>query len=225
MAAAGFQPAVGDYRIFHQRVHLVTRSPFQQPNETCRKPSFYAKGKNHVRESWSGVFAATLCPFREDQSIDEEGLRAYSRYLAGVEGMRGLVCNGHTGEVMGLRARERAEVTGIMADEVGHQVKIISGVCCDGSFEAIDHALEAKEAGADAILLMPPHHWLRFGRTPETAVGYFQDVAEGARIPIIVHQYPDWTKASYSLKELTEIACRPRWWRSRWAAATFAAGA
>ncbi|HRW11161.1 MAG TPA: dihydrodipicolinate synthase family protein, partial [Caldilineaceae bacterium] len=159
---------------------------------------------------WSGVFAATLCPFREDYSIDEEGLRAYSRYLAGVAGMRGLVCNGHTGEIMGLRAHERAEVTRIMAEEVGDQVKIVSGVCCDGSFEAIDHAIAAKEAGADAILLMPPHHWLRFGRTPETAVGYFQDVAEGADMPIVLHQYPDWTKASYSMKELTEIAKIPQ---------------
>jgi 4-hydroxy-tetrahydrodipicolinate synthase len=159
---------------------------------------------------WSGVFAATLCPFHEDYSIDEAGLRAYASYLAGVDGMRGLVCNGHTGEVMGLRAAERAEVTRIIADEVGDQVKVISGVCCEGSFEAIDHALMAKEAGADAILLMPPHHWLRFGRTADTAVGYFEDVARGADIPIIVHQYPNWTKASYSLKELSAIARIPQ---------------
>ena len=40
-----------------------------------------------------------------------------------------------------------------MADEVGDQVKIVSGICCEGSFEAIEHAKAAKEAGADAILL------------------------------------------------------------------------
>ena len=159
---------------------------------------------------WSGVFPATLCPFRDDYSIDEEGLRAYVRYLASVDGIKGLVCNGHTGEVMGLRTKERAEVTRIIADEVGDQVKVISGICCEGSFEAIDHALAAKEAGADAILLMPPHHWLRFGRTPDTAIAYFEDVAKGADIPIIVHQYPNWTKASYSLKELTAIAKIPQ---------------
>ena len=51
---------------------------------------------------WDGVLAATLCPFRHDYSIDEEGLRAYSRYLASVPGMKALVCNGHTGEVMGV---------------------------------------------------------------------------------------------------------------------------
>lgn len=158
---------------------------------------------------WSGVLAATLCPFTEDNQIDEAGLRAYSRYLASVDGIRGLVCNGHTGEVMGLRVDERAEVTRIMADEVGDQVKVISGVCADGSYEAIDNAIAAKEAGADAILLMPCHHWLRFGRTPETAIGYFEDVANGADIPIIVHQYPDWTKATYTYEELRAIAKLP----------------
>ena len=56
---------------------------------------------------------------------------------------------------------------------------------------------------------MPAHHWLRFGRTPETAVGYFQDVAEGADIPIIVHQYPAWTKAGYSLEEMLEMVKIP----------------
>ena len=162
------------------------------------------------KNPWSGVFAATLCPFSDDLSIDEAGLRAYSRYLASVDGMRGLVCNGHTGEVMGLRAYERAEVTRIMADEVGDRVKIVSGICCEGSFEAIDHALAAKEAGADAILLMPAHHWLRFGRTPATAVGYFQDVAEGADIPIIVHQYPNWTKATYTLDEMLALTQIPQ---------------
>jgi 4-hydroxy-tetrahydrodipicolinate synthase len=159
---------------------------------------------------WSGVFAATLCPFGEDFSVDERGLRAYARDLASVDGMKGLVCNGHTGEVMGLRAAERAQVTGIFADEVGRKVRIISGICTEGSFEAIDHTLAAKEAGADAILLMPPHHWLRFGRDFRTAVGFFEDVAQGADLPIIVHQYPAWTKASYSLDEMLALARIPQ---------------
>jgi len=159
---------------------------------------------------WSGVFAATLCPFKEDYSIDEGGLRAYARYLASVDDIKGLVCNGHTGEVMGLRTAERLRVTRIFADEVGEKVKVVSGVCAEGSFEAIDHALAAKEAGADAILLMPPHHWLRFGRSSQAAVGFFEDVAEGAEVSIIVHQYPAWTKACYSLGEMIAMARIPQ---------------
>ena len=158
---------------------------------------------------WTGVLPATLCPFHEDYSIDEEGLRAYVRYLASVPGITGLVCNGHTGEVMSLRARERARVTEIIANEVGNKVKVVSGVCAEGSDDAIDQALAAKDAGAHAILLMPPHHWLRFGRTSQTAIGFFEDVAQGADIDIIVHQYPAWTKACYSLGEMLEMVKIP----------------
>ena len=154
---------------------------------------------------WTGILPATLCPFNDDDSIDEIGLRDYVQYLASVDGITGLVCNGHTGEVMSLRNHERARVTEIIADEVGHKVKVVSGVCAEGSDEAIAQALAAKDVGADAILLMPPHHWLRFGRTSETAVGFFQDVAAGADINIIVHQYPAWTKAGYSLAEMLEM--------------------
>ena len=159
---------------------------------------------------WAGVFPATLCPFHEDESIDEKGLRAYMRELAAVDGVKGLVCNGHTGEITSLRPSERARVTAIVAEEAKGKVKTVSGVSAEGSLEAIDYAIAAKEADGDAILLMPPHHWLRFGRTSETAIGFFQDVAEGADIPIIVHQYPAWTKASYSLTEMLELVKIPQ---------------
>ena len=154
---------------------------------------------------WSGVFAATLCPFEPHfYDIDAEGLQAYTRYLASVPNLKGLVCNGHTGEVMGLRPEERAEVVRLMK-EVAGDCKVISGICCEGSFEAIDHTEAAREAGADAILLMPAHHWLRFGRTSTTAVGYFEDVAVATGVPIIVHQYPQWTKATYTLEEMLAL--------------------
>lgn len=161
---------------------------------------------------WTGVFPATLCPFHEDESIDEDGLRSYIFEIARVEGIKGITCNGHTGEIMSLRPDERARVTAVVREAVdaansesGRAVKVISGVSAEGSLEGIEHALAAKEAGADGILLMPPHHWLRFGRKSDTAVGFFQDVAEGADISIVVHQYPAWTKAGYSLSEMLEM--------------------
>jgi 4-hydroxy-tetrahydrodipicolinate synthase len=160
-----------------------------------------------------GVFAATLCPFHKDESLDEEGLRAYIRELASVPGLKGLVPNGHTGEIMSLRENERAKVTRIVAEEVkksGRTMKVISGVCGEGSLSATDHAIAAKEAGADGILLMPPHHWLRFGRASAEAVGFIADVAEGADIDIVIHQYPAWTKAGYTLKEMLEMVKIPR---------------
>jgi len=163
--------------------------------------------KNWRNLEWSGVYPATLCPFHSDESIDEEGLTTYIKELASVEGVRGLTCNGHTGEIMSLRPHERDQVTSIVAKAVrqgSRQVKVISGVSAEGSLEAIDHARSAKAAGADAILLMPPHHWLRFGRSSATAVAFVRDVAE-AGVPIALHQYPAWTKAGYTLNEMLEI--------------------
>jgi len=168
---------------------------------------------NYKEHPWMGVFPATLCAFRDDESIDEEGLRTYIRQLCAVDGLKGLVCNGHTGEIMSLRPDERVEVTQIVVDEVrksGRGLKVISGVAAEGSLEAIDHARAAGEAGADAILLMPPHYWLRFGRSGKTAVGFFEDVASDGGIDIIVHQYPAWTKAGYTLDEMREIVKLPQ---------------
>jgi len=165
---------------------------------------------------WSGVYPATLCPFHDDESVDQEGLRSYIRELANVPGIEGVVCNGHTGEIMSLRPDERVLVMRIVAEAVreanaasGRKVRAITGVSAEGSIEAIDHAIAAREAGADAILLMPPHHWLRFGRSNSTAVGFIDDVAQGSGVPIIVHQYPAWTKAGYSLQEMLEMVKVP----------------
>jgi 4-hydroxy-tetrahydrodipicolinate synthase len=162
---------------------------------------------------WMGVFPATLCAFHEDESIDEDGLRAYFAWLCKVPGLKGLVCNGHTGEIMALRPEERNRVTNLLADEVrrsGRDLKVISGIAAEGSLVAVEHAEAAREAGADAILLMPPHYQLRFGRPSSTAVGFIKDVAEGAAIDVIVHQYPSWTKVGYTLAEMLEMVPLPR---------------
>ncbi len=162
---------------------------------------------------WMGVFAATLCAFDNNEVIDESGLREYFARLCMVEDMKGLVCNGHTGEIMTLREKERARVTKLLSEEVkksGKNIKVVSGVSGEGSLTAIDHALAVREAGADAILLMPPHYQLRFGRSSETAVNFIHDVAEGADIDIIIHQYPSWTKVGYTLDEMLEMVKHPR---------------
>lgn len=162
---------------------------------------------------WMGVFPATLCPFLADESIDEPGLRAYFAQLCTVPGLKGLVCNGHTGEIMALSPDERTRVTQILAEEVkksGRPLKVITGIAAEGSLVAIEHAKAAKRVGADAILLMPPHYQLRFGRPSDTAVGFIQDVAEGADIDIVIHQYPSWTKVGYTLAEMMEMIKIPR---------------
>ena len=91
---------------------------------------------------WAGVFPATLCSFHDDESVDEDGLRTYIRELALVDGIKGVTCNGHTGEIMSLRPAERAQVTRVVREAVdeanavtGRAVKVISGVSAEGSLD------------------------------------------------------------------------------------------
>jgi 4-hydroxy-tetrahydrodipicolinate synthase len=148
-------------------------------------------------------------PYREDLSIDEAELRRLARWLASHNGIGGLVTNGHTGEVFALSAPERAEVTRIVASEVGRSIPVVSGICCESITEAVEHAHMAKDAGASGLLVMPPHYWLRFGMQPRHVLQHFTAIGEAVDINLIVHIYPAWTKASYSSQLLAELAQLP----------------
>jgi 4-hydroxy-tetrahydrodipicolinate synthase len=157
-------------------------------------------------EAFRGVLPAMQVPFKPDYSLDEAELRRYTAWLAGFEGIGGLVTNGHTGEVFALSAQERAEVTRIVADAVQDKIPVVSGVNCENIPEAVEHAGMAKEAGAKGLLVMPPHIWLRFGMRSGHVVKYFAAIGEAVNINLVVHIYPAWTKASYSSALLAELA-------------------
>jgi 4-hydroxy-tetrahydrodipicolinate synthase len=159
--------------------------------------------------NFHGLIPAMAVPFRRDHSIDAEQLASFARWLAQQPGVVGMMTNGHTGEVFSLTARERAEVTRIVADAVKGQCGIVSSVVCEGIRDAIEQAIWAREAGAGALDIMPPHHWLRFGFRRSHVIDYFTAVGEASGLPLIVHVYPAWTKASFSSELLAELAALP----------------
>jgi 4-hydroxy-tetrahydrodipicolinate synthase len=135
-------------------------------------------------QSYHGVLPAMQVPFKPDYTIDEPELRRFAAWLAGTRGITGLVTNGHTGEVFALNAGERAEVTRIVADEVKGRVPVVSGICVESIGEACEHALLAKKAGASALLVMPPHQWLRFGMKPEHVVEHFTEIGKASGLDL-----------------------------------------
>jgi 4-hydroxy-tetrahydrodipicolinate synthase len=159
---------------------------------------------------YKGIFPALQCPFNPDLSIDEPEMRKFAGWLTSIKGVGGLVTNGHTGEVFALTAKQRAQATRLAAEAAAGKVPVISGICCEGITEAVEHAQMAREAGASGLLLMPPHGWLRFGmQQPDNVVDFFKAVGEGSGLDIIVHIYPAWTRASYSFQTLAALAKLP----------------
>ncbi|WP_368930694.1 dihydrodipicolinate synthase family protein [Achromobacter xylosoxidans] len=160
--------------------------------------------------NYRGIIPAIACPFTADRQIDEPALRRLASWLAGHDGVVAVMTNGHTGEVFSLTPAERAQVTGIVADELRGRLPVISSIVCEGIAEAAEHARAARAAGAAALDVMPPHHWLRFGFTSGHALEYFQAIHEAAPdLDLVCHVYPAWTRASYSSRLLADLARLP----------------
>lgn len=157
------------------------------------------------KNNWNTVFPAISIPLHDDYSINEPELRSYVEWLVSIEGIDGLLTNGHTGEVGSLSRAERKRVTEIVVDQVGDRVLVVSGVNSENTYEAIDHANDAKEVGADGIMLMPPHGWLRFGMKLEGAIKFYADVAKETGMDMIVHLYPATTKANIPAETLVKM--------------------
>lgn len=159
--------------------------------------------------AFHGVIPAMAIPFRDDYKIDEEGLARFARWLAGCRGVTALMTNGHTGEVGSLLPEERAEVTRIVADAVKPRVRVVSAVCAEGTFEAVEHARAAGHAGADTIDVMPCHMWLRFGVKEDAVYEYVKAIGAESGLDLIVHVYPANTKVAYSTRLMVRLANLP----------------
>jgi 4-hydroxy-tetrahydrodipicolinate synthase len=102
-----------------------------------------------------GVFPAIVTPFNEDEQLDEDGLRAITRYVVD-NGVHAIMTTGGTGEFPLLQREERNRVTQIVVEAANGQVPIIAGTATCSTRDAIKLAEDSAEAGAAAAIVTPP---------------------------------------------------------------------
>lgn len=156
-----------------------------------------------------GVIPAIILPLNSDYSIDEQGFRRHIRRVSGVKGVTGIVCNAHASEVTLLTREERKRVLQIVCEEVNGKVPVIAGAYGESTQAVIECAQDAREGGADAILIMPPFSFT-WGATqyPDVIFKYFSDIDQAVDSPFVIFQYAHWTNCNYdceTLKKLTKI--------------------
>ncbi|MDR7468411.1 MAG: dihydrodipicolinate synthase family protein [Armatimonadota bacterium] len=159
-----------------------------------------------------GVIPAIVTPFREDFSVDEEGLRRYVRAVLAVPGVSGVLCNGYTGEGGALTPEERRRCVAICADEVAGRVPLIAGVDARSTAEAVAAARDAVRAGATVIQVNSPfEHLLRrgFPRMVEAPLRFFTSLQNEVGVPMLVFQYPTWSGLTYPPDVLARLAELP----------------
>jgi 4-hydroxy-tetrahydrodipicolinate synthase len=157
----------------------------------------------------AGLVPAPVTPFNRDGSIDYAAIQRLGSWLGSIPGVKGLVVLGHAGEGTFLTQEEQVDVIKAFVKSVDNKIPIIAGITTEGTEVAALEAQRAKAAGAQAGLLYPSHGWLRFGYQEGAPQDRYKVVYEKSGLPLILFQYPDNTKATYSLKTLLDIAAQP----------------
>ncbi|RKE26250.1 4-hydroxy-tetrahydrodipicolinate synthase [Paraburkholderia sp. BL23I1N1] len=139
-------------------------------------------------DPFNGVYASTLCPLDADgRHVDEVALERHIEAVASVDGIAGLLVNGHAGENFTLPAADKRRVVEIAHAVCGDRSIIVAGVNAEDSYEAQAHANDARQAGADAMLLFPPFSWA-LSTDLDTVVTHHRIANAEARLPMMLYQ-------------------------------------
>ncbi len=138
---------------------------------------------------WHGVVVATALPYDNELAVDLDRYGEHVSWLA-ENGCHGVTPNGSLGEYQVLSDEERAAVVRTAVGAAPEGFHVVPGVAAYGAREARAWAEQAAEAGADAVLLLPPNAY----RADEQAVrAHYAEVAK-VGLPIVAYNNPIDTK-------------------------------
>jgi dihydrodipicolinate synthase/N-acetylneuraminate lyase len=138
---------------------------------------------------WHGVLVANPLPFDQHLELD---LTRYDEHIAwlAASGCNGITPNGSLGEYQTLTHEERGRVLEAAVAAAPEGFAVIPGVAAYGSCEAVYWTERAAEAGAPAVMLLPPNAY----RADERGVvEHFRAVA-AVGLPVIAYNNPFDTK-------------------------------
>ncbi|NVD98450.1 4-hydroxy-tetrahydrodipicolinate synthase [Massilia sp. BJB1822] len=152
-----------------------------------------------------GSIVAIVTPMHADGSLDYPGLRQLIDWHI-AEGTDGIVIVGTTGESATVNVEEHCALIKAAVDHAAKRVPIIAGTGGNSTAEAIELTRYAKDAGADAALLVVPY----YNRpTQEGMYQHFRAVAEAVELPIILYNVPGRTVADMSNETILRLTSIP----------------
>jgi len=148
---------------------------------------------------FKGVIPALITPFREDYSVDYEGLAKNLDYLE--KSVDALVPCGTTGEASTLSYEEHVEVVRFVAET--SKLPVIGGSGSNSTREAIWLTKEVEKAGAEAAMLVTPY----YNKPNDTGLlEHYKAVAKEVSIPLIIYNIPSRTGINVSAQLMAKIA-------------------
>ena len=141
-------------------------------------------------------------PFAADGSLDLDGVQRVAKHLV-AHGHDGLVVSGTTGESPTTLKEEDGEVLAAVRDAVGPEVKLVAGVGTNDTATSTFLARQARERGADGVLLVSPYY-SRPGQRGMRA--HFRQVVDAAEIPVMLYDVPARTGSTIALETYAEMS-------------------
>jgi 4-hydroxy-tetrahydrodipicolinate synthase len=147
-----------------------------------------------------GVLPALITPFNKDNRVDKEGIRQNIEFLID-GGVSGVVPCGTTGEAATLSIQEHEKVIEYAVEH--SSVPVVAGTGSNNTTEAFELTKFAKDAGADAALLITPYYNKPNDRG---MLKHFMTIAEAVDIPIIIYNVPSRTGINLKPELTAELA-------------------
>ncbi len=152
-----------------------------------------------------GSFVALVTPMTSDGSVDYSSLRKLVDWHV-AQGTDGIVSVGTTGESATIDEEEHCELIRRTVEFADGRIPVMAGTGANATSEAIRLTRCAKEAGADACLLVTPYY---NKPTQEGLFLHHKAVAEAVDIPQILYNVPGRTAVDMLPETVIRLAAVP----------------
>jgi len=155
-----------------------------------------------------GIFPPITTPFDHNGNIYaaklQHNIEKWNRTtLAGYA-----VC-GSTGESVLLTAEEKVELWEMVAKYAAPEKLLIAGTGVESVRETVCLTNRAAELGYKAALVKTPHYYKNLLTRPEAQMLYYRAVADQARIPVIIYNFPQATALDIPASAVAELSHHP----------------
>jgi len=150
----------------------------------------------------TGIIPAMVTPFTRTGKVDFNGIKTNVDFLVD-SGVSCIMCLGSTGEAATMTKEECIRVIEAVVKAADGRVPIMAGTGATSTREVIERTREAKDAGADSVMIVTPFYEIP---TQEGLYRHYATIAEKVAIPIVLYNIPPHTNVEIGLYTLVRLA-------------------
>jgi 4-hydroxy-tetrahydrodipicolinate synthase len=153
---------------------------------------------------FKGSLCALITPFSRGR-VDEKAFQHFVDWQI-KQGTNGVIPVGTTGESPTLSHDEHMRVVELCIEAADRRVPVIAGTGSNSTDEAISLTRHAKQAGADAALIVTPYY---NKPTQEGLYRHYKAIAEAVDLPIIIYNIPGRCVVDMTVETMARLAKLP----------------